>query len=153
MNDPLSDSAWKADGLCYDLSLTPEGHVINESFFGETVEERQLALSFCNTGDGCPIRKRCLRFALESQQLWGVWGGRDESEIRRDLWMNSNGTIGARARWPRCPECKSKNHPLVVSDQRKAEITCTNSECGFSWRSHTTRMGIEESQRSLDQAV
>lgn len=150
MIDPLSESAWKSDGKCYDLGLTDADSDIHNSFFGETVDERKQALKFC---DDCPVRKRCLRFALESQQLWGVWGGRDESELRRDLWMNSNGTIGARARWPRCPECKTKEHPLVVTDHRKSEVTCTAPDCGFTWRSATTRLGIEESTRELDQAV
>lgn len=138
MIDPLSESYWKTQGKCYDLAHNEKDKDLQESFFAESVDGRRVAMEFC---DGCPVQKRCLKFALETQELWGVWGGRDESEIRRDLWMNSNGTIGARARWPRCPWCKSSPDTLSVTDPSKFEITCT--ECGFHWRAETTRMGIE----------
>ena len=151
MIDPLSETSWKADGKCYDLGHNVENNdddrVLWDSFFGETVDERKQAQQFC---DDCPVRQRCLRFALETQQLWGVWGGRDESEIRRDLWMNSNGTIGARARWPRCPDCKGSPESLTVTNSAKHQITC--SECGFSWRSETTRMGVEENRHDIPKA-
>jgi len=31
----------------------------------------------------CPVQDACLRFALETNQEAGVWGGRDEDERRR----------------------------------------------------------------------
>lgn len=138
MLDPLSESLWKTEGKCYDLPSNPKDRDLWESFFEETVEARQPAIQFC---DGCPVQQRCLKFALESQQLWGVWGGRDESELRRDLWMNSNGTIGARARRPRCAWCKSHPDNLKITNDYTHEITCTS--CGFNWKSETTKMGIE----------
>lgn len=147
MIDPLSESAWKAEGKCYDLGHTDNDEVLWDSFFGETVDERQDALEFC---EGCPVQQRCLKFAMETQQLWGVWGGRDESEVRRDLWMNSNGTIGARARWPRCPWCKESPETLTVTNHIKHEVTC--SSCGFSWKAETTRMGVEENQKTQPKA-
>ena len=143
MIDPLSESYWKTEGKCYDLGHNDNDKELWESFFADTVDERKTALKFC---EGCPVQKRCLRFALETQQLWGVWGGRDESEIRRDLWTNSNGTIGARARWPRCPWCKENPNTLKITNQSKHEITCTS--CNFTWRAETTRMGVEEKQKS-----
>lgn len=143
MLDPKNDTSWKPDGKCYDLVHTVQDYALWESFFAETVEERQPALDFCND---CPVQQRCLRFAMEGQELWGVWGGRDESEIRRDLWVNSNGTIGGRARWPRCPWCKEPSETLKVVDYLTHEIAC--SSCDFRWRSETTRMGIEENERT-----
>lgn len=142
MINPLSENSWKTQGKCYDTAHTVHEYMIWESFFAETVEERRPALAFC---EECPVQQRCLRFALETQQLWGVWGGRDESEIRRDLWVNSNGTIGGRARWPRCAWCKSHPSSLRVTNQATHEISCSN--CEFKWRSETTRMGIEENQK------
>lgn len=139
MRDPLSDSYWKTEGKCFDLGQNDDDKDLWESFFAETVRERQEAIEFC---EGCPVQKRCLRFALETQQLWGVWGGRDESELRRDLWMNSNGTIGSRARAPRCPWCRVGPQTLEITDTVKHQITCTN--CDFSWKSETSRMGLEE---------
>ena len=31
----------------------------------------------------CPVQEACLRFALETNQEAGVWGGKDEDERRR----------------------------------------------------------------------
>lgn len=145
MIDPLNDSYWKTEGKCYELAHHKDDHELWEDFFAETVERRRNAMTFC---EGCPVQKRCLKFALETQQLWGVWGGRDESEIRRDLWTNSNGTIGARARWPRCPWCRGSSNTLKVTNDIKDEVTCTS--CGFFWKSETTRMGLDEMHSSTD---
>lgn len=142
MLDPLAESYWKTEGKCYDLGHSEKDEELLESFFAESVNDRRQAMEFC---EGCPVQKRCLKFALETQELWGVWGGRDESEIRRDLWMNSNGTIGARARWPRCPWCKSPSETLRVSNMATHEISCSN--CEFRWRAETTKMGLEEMKR------
>jgi WhiB family redox-sensing transcriptional regulator len=32
---------------------------------------------------GCDVRARCLKYALESNQQFGVWGGTSERERRR----------------------------------------------------------------------
>lgn len=32
---------------------------------------------------GCPVRSACLDYALETNQEWGVWGGKSERERRR----------------------------------------------------------------------
>lgn len=137
MRDPLSDSYWKTEGKCFDLGHNEDDKELWESFFAETVDERQQALQFC---EGCPVQQRCLRFALETQQLWGVWGGRDESELRRDLWMNSNGTIGGRSRPPRCAWCQGDYKNLKIQDEASYKVGCTS--CGFSWKSDTTVLGI-----------
>jgi WhiB family redox-sensing transcriptional regulator len=34
--------------------------------------------------DECTVRGKCLDFALETNQDWGIWGGKSEDE-RRDI--------------------------------------------------------------------
>ena len=40
---------------------------------------------------GCPVRKDCLEFALDTSQEYGIWGGYDEDERRplRRQWRRS----------------------------------------------------------------
>jgi len=33
----------------------------------------------------CPVRVKCLEFALATQQAYGIWGGTSEEERRRIL--------------------------------------------------------------------
>lgn len=35
-------------------------------------DTREEAIAIC---EGCPIRERCREYAIESNQLFGVWGG------------------------------------------------------------------------------
>ena len=45
------------------------------------VEQTRRAIAVCTT---CPVRIDCLRWALDTSQDAGVWGGLDE-ESRRDI--------------------------------------------------------------------
>jgi WhiB family redox-sensing transcriptional regulator len=45
------------------------------------VEQTRRAIAVCS---GCPVRVDCLRWALDTSQDAGVWGGLDE-ESRRDI--------------------------------------------------------------------
>ncbi|MEV7344742.1 WhiB family transcriptional regulator [Streptomyces sp. NPDC093544] len=38
--------------------------------------------------EGCPVRDECLKWALETGQSIGVWGGTSEAE-RRSLWRRA----------------------------------------------------------------
>ena len=134
------DMSWIEDGKCYDLpkSNLPEDQEVYESFFEDRPVDRKLAQAFC---EGCPVQKKCLKYALETNQLYGVWGGRDESEIRRDLWVHSNGTVGSRARNPRCAWCREDSSTLTIKDRARHIVEC--SSCGFSWRAESSALGVE----------
>jgi WhiB family redox-sensing transcriptional regulator len=59
------------------LSVTVTGDY--DPFFDD--EEMDEAISFCNgESDGivCPIREKCLHFALTNNEKFGVWGGTSE---------------------------------------------------------------------------
>jgi WhiB family transcriptional regulator, redox-sensing transcriptional regulator len=47
---------------------------------GVVMTETELAKAICSC---CPIKLRCLEFALRTKQSHGVWGGLDEDERRR----------------------------------------------------------------------
>lgn len=46
---------------------------------GPAVGHIEAARAVCR---GCPVQEACLRFALETNQEAGVWGGKNEDERR-----------------------------------------------------------------------
>lgn len=67
---------WRAEGSC--LNEDPE------LFFpvgnsGPAVLQVEEAKAVCSR---CPVASQCLRWALETHQDAGVWGGLDEEERR-----------------------------------------------------------------------
>ena len=89
-------------------------------------------------------------WALEHRQIWGIWGGRDEVDIRRALSVSYNGEETRRRRFPNCPYCTARPSKLETSIEELPNggrwttakvVTCT--ECGFAWRSRTSANAVE----------
>ena len=51
-----------------------------ELFFPQSWVEARDAKQLCST---CPVRRECLTYALESNQVDGIWGGLTLDERRR----------------------------------------------------------------------
>jgi hypothetical protein len=67
-------AAWEG-AKCHQVDVTSE----YDPFFDD--EEMGEAVKFCNgTDDGrvCPLRDKCLHFALTNHEKFGVWGGMSE---------------------------------------------------------------------------
>lgn len=117
-----------------------------EIFFSYKYDERHEAKNICYT---CPVRDKCLKWALESKEIWGIWGGRDEYEIRRTLSVNNEGVEVRLNRYPICPYCSANTSKLVAKIVEKPGggrwttmrmVEC--SECGFEWRSRTSANAV-----------
>lgn len=56
----------------------------------------EAAKSVCQS---CPVRVACLRFALETNQEFGVWGGTSEDERKRlrRVWLTHRPSLRRRA--------------------------------------------------------
>ena len=46
---------------------------------GRAIAQVERAKAVCAS---CPVRQRCLTFALDTHQEYGIWGGYDEEERR-----------------------------------------------------------------------
>ncbi|WP_424810333.1 WhiB family transcriptional regulator [Rhodococcus sp. 27YEA15] len=75
-----SEWNWQLEGRCRYLNP--------DVFFGRNNEERgvrirreRAAKDIC---DSCPVQMRCLEYAIDSGERYGVWGGTSETD-RRDL--------------------------------------------------------------------
>jgi WhiB family redox-sensing transcriptional regulator len=74
----IPDQDWRLLAACR--------HMDPELFFpvsasGSSLDQITQAKAICA---GCPVRRRCLAFALVTRQRHGVWGGMSEQERR--LW-------------------------------------------------------------------
>ncbi|WP_327345904.1 WhiB family transcriptional regulator [Streptomyces europaeiscabiei] len=71
---------WSREAACLEADPSdffPKEHGLEAPFV------REQAKAYCRR---CPVRERCLRYALDRPEKFGVWGGLDEDErqsIRR----------------------------------------------------------------------
>jgi len=140
---PAKSLEWQRNAVC----AAPVNKDKIDWFFSENFNEKYSAKNLCFT---CPVRKDCLQWALEHKQIWGIWGGKDEVEIRRTLSVSYLGEEIRRRRYPNCPYCVARPGKLETSVEKLSDtgrwttakiVTCT--ECGFSWRSRTSANAVE----------
>jgi WhiB family redox-sensing transcriptional regulator len=140
---PANSLEWQRSGLC----AKPIYRDKVDWFFSKDFNEKYAAKNMCFS---CPVRKECLQWALEHRQIWGIWGGKDEIEIRRTLSVSYLGEEIRRRRYPNCPHCTARPGKLVTSVEKISNtgrwttakiVTC--SECGFAWRSRTSANAVE----------
>lgn len=134
---------WQKEAAC----ALPKNENIKDFFFSTLPEEKYQAKNLCFS---CPVRRECLKWALEHRQIWGIWGGRDEGEIRRTLSVSWNGQESRRQRYPQCPYCTARPNKLetlvvdVPGGGRWATmrlVRCT--ACDFTWRSRTSANAVD----------
>ena len=140
---PANSLEWQRNALC----ARPDNRKYINHFFSQDFSEKYAAKNLCFS---CPVRSQCLQWALEHRQIWGIWGGKDEVEIRRALSVSYLGEETRRRRYPNCPYCTARPHKLDTSIAQLDTtgrwttakiVTCT--ECGFSWRSRTSANAVE----------
>jgi WhiB family redox-sensing transcriptional regulator len=138
-----TDLSWQKGAVC----ARKENEDLREFFFSTKPAEKYQAKNLCFE---CPVRKDCLKWALENRQIWGIWGGKDEGEIRRALSVSWNGQESRRQRYPQCPYCTARPNKLetlvvpVPGGGRWATmrlVRCT--ACDFTWRSRTSANAVD----------
>jgi WhiB family redox-sensing transcriptional regulator len=71
------NDGWRDQAACRDTDpnlFFPAGST------GLAIEQIEAAKAVCRS---CPVQDACLRFAFETNQEAGIWGGTDEDERRR----------------------------------------------------------------------
>jgi hypothetical protein len=138
----LGDFEWREDAEC----AKPKHKGISSYFFSSVPREKYDAKNLCFA---CPVRRECLKYALENKEIWGVWGGKDEAEIRRALSVSHEGKEIRRTRFPNCPYCGARPAKLTVVVAPSPEggrwttmklVKC--EECDFTWRSRTSANAV-----------
>ncbi|GAB3656621.1 WhiB family transcriptional regulator [Glycomyces tarimensis] len=94
--ESLDSPDWFADARCTDPRINPD------VFFPVPGQTVRAAKAICAV---CPVKRRCLEYALGDTSLRGVWGGMSERERRAERrWR------GVRA--PHKRFCANR-HPLA----------------------------------------
>ncbi len=139
----IDPQEWHEDAEC----AKPANAEYINNFFANKPSQQYQAKKLC---DVCPVRKECLQWALETKQVWGIWGGLDYQQIRRTLSVNWEGQEMRHKRFPLCPYCKSKTSFLRTetisrpSGGRWATMRVVNcTKCLFSWQSRTSANAVD----------
>lgn len=139
----FSREDWHEDAECAKL----ENRDVIDNFFANKPSQQQKALKICEM---CPVRKECLQWALDTKQVWGIWGGLNYKKIRRTLSVNWEGQEMRHNRFPVCPYCKAKTNFLATKTISRPNggrwatmkmVEC--SSCLFSWQSRTSSNAVD----------
>jgi WhiB family redox-sensing transcriptional regulator len=71
-DDEENPLAWQSDSLCAQTDP--------EAFFPEKGGSTRDAKKICAS---CEVRARCLEYALQNDERFGIWGGLSERERRK----------------------------------------------------------------------
>lgn len=64
-----------------DIALCRE--VDPELFFPERESDRCTSAAAVRICQSCPVQTQCLEWAIDNQEMWGVWGGVSERRRRQ----------------------------------------------------------------------
>lgn len=137
---------WHEDAECGK----PENAKYVNNFFANKPAQQWEAKKLCGQ---CPVRRQCLRWALDTKQIWGIWGGLDYQQLRRTLSVNWEGQEMRHKRFPLCPYCKAKTKHLTTRTIDRPDggrwatmkiVICL--ECQFTWQSRTSANAVEAFQ-------
>ena len=70
-DQPFAGGGWQEDAACRSTDI--------ELFFSVEDEDQRAALEHCRN---CPVQQECLQYAIENREMYGIWGGMQESERR-----------------------------------------------------------------------
>ena len=149
----MSSLHWQKNAACAE----PENRKYVEYFFSSEPSEKYVAKNLCFS---CPIRKECLKWALEHRQIYGIWGGKDEGEIRRALSVSWDGKESRRERFPQCPFCNARPGKLQTRIVNKPNggrwatmrvVECT--VCEFAWQSRTSANAVDAYHAQRAEAI
>lgn len=91
----------------------------------------EKAKEICST---CPVRMKCLQSALDNKEDYGVWGGRDETDLRRARFTDVSGKPIKYRPSIICPNCldeTKKDLYVIETFANSSDVGC--HACGLMW--------------------
>lgn len=117
--------SWRDKARCRDLSITE-----SDRFFSDDPEtQRETSEDYCFK---CPVRDLCLQSALDSKDIWGVWGGTTQDERRRTLGVDENGRADRElGNVTECAKCDKEDYRVLRHTSLGTEVQCL--DCELTW--------------------
>lgn len=101
-------------------------------FHSSDPEEQARAKALCAV---CPFRRQCLQFAYDGKERFGIFGGVDEEELRKNQAINSLGEAhvskDGRISCAFCQTGDTENLEIIERKRTRSHIKCT--VCGLNW--------------------
>ncbi len=76
------DASWQERALCRqedpNLFFSPQATETKEEKLAREAKAKEICAR-------CPVKASCLRYALDTREPFGIWGGLNESERRQYL--------------------------------------------------------------------
>lgn len=129
----LSESQLKLAN-CTDPSIDrrvffPEFHDSKSEVKRKVTEAKEICSS-------CPIRLECLQSALDDQDNYGVWGGREEEYLQQARFVDVAGRPIKDRASVICPNCLDETrkdlYVVEVFYNHTTDVSC--NACGLIWR-------------------
>ena len=116
-------SNWAKDSACQNTDV---------DFYSTKTEEKRKAKAICAE---CPVRQMCIQTALDNKERFGIWGGADEVELRKNQAIDARGDAHVSRRGKiRCSSCGPLSSMYLEVIERKrtqTHLRCTT--CGLKW--------------------
>lgn len=116
---------WQEQGLC--------AQVDNDAFFVEKGGSTRDAVRICI---GCDVREKCLQYALDQDERFGVWGGLTERQRRKLKRALPAATIPRQRQNIDPPKVRR-----VSRSERQLQILAFLDSCGGEITSNASAIG------------
>jgi WhiB family redox-sensing transcriptional regulator len=73
---------WRDDSVCATLSWEERAYFFGDDPVLGTHKQHEMARMQCYK---CPVQIECMKWCIEEDMFWGVWGGLTESQRKRYL--------------------------------------------------------------------
>jgi WhiB family redox-sensing transcriptional regulator len=73
---------WRDDSICDRLSWEEKAYFFGDDPVMGTHKQHEIARTYCYQ---CPVQIECMKWCVEEDMFWGVWGGLTESQRKRYL--------------------------------------------------------------------
>jgi hypothetical protein len=95
-------------------------------FHSDYDRDRRHAARLCRS---CPLLLPCRSYAVETGQVWGVWGGHDFTAVETHCGTERGHQIHARNRERPCEPCQQA-HAALLAGRRRARLEAEHAKGG-----------------------